>query len=129
LAEQKIPKPYKPTLIINKPMAVQDLDHMITDFGNQPTGEGQIRGHSDRPSHVGGRDTEKIEQPSLMEGSICGISEKSARFEADLKGKSGDFEIKGACSEISKKGFTNDQYRQRVENRSKKKLFVVHFGQ
>ena len=120
LAELKIPKPDKPTLIINKPMAGQDLDHMITDFGNQPIGEG----HSDRPSHVGGTDTEKIGQPSLMEGPICEISEKSARFEANLKGKSGDFEIKGACSESSKKlergegAFTNDQYRQRVENRS-----------
>ena len=103
LAELKIPKPDKPTLIINKPMAGQDLDHMITDFGNQPIGEGQIRGDSDRPRHVGGTGTEKIGQPSLMEGSKCGISEKSARFEADFKGKSGDFEIKGACCESSKK--------------------------
>ena len=64
MAEQKITNRDKPTFSINKPMTGQDRHQMITDFGNQPIGEGQILGHSDGPIHVGG--TDKIGQPSLM---------------------------------------------------------------
>ena len=58
-------------------------DHMITDFGNQPIGEG----HSDRPSHVGGTDTEKIGQPSLMGQNVefRKICQIESRFKGEIR--------------------------------------------